>query len=270
MSPALLTKYLEAARRRRRSPGPMPHGFAFAPHPMVVEDRPGKVLRAEDRRLLRPATHQRLRLLPRGVVYKHRAPFGQLERRSPAIAARAKVSPRYLATVWQALEGADGDVGPLATLQTKWRAIPAPVKGSTRSCDQFVEIRDFVCGCARSRRKSSTTLSCGACPSRRNRSCIGRIASTPLTAAITIKRRFAQPMAAVGRGKNAGRPAGCRRGLKARIGIALRHGRAVPVAHEESGSVVPAGPARALRSGIRPVQRDLSGHVLRRRERGRF
>jgi hypothetical protein len=60
------------------------------------------------------------------------------------IAAQNRVSARYLTTIWQALEAPKDDVGPLAKLQTMWRALPVPEKGSDPFLDQFIQMRDFV------------------------------------------------------------------------------------------------------------------------------
>ena len=77
-------------------------------------------------------------------IYKHRAVLGKPKATLADIAAQNRVSARYLTTIWQALEGPKDDVGPLAKLQTMWRALPVPEKGSDPFLDQFIQMRDFV------------------------------------------------------------------------------------------------------------------------------
>ena len=68
MSPALLTKYLQAATEVANHLVLKPTGFAFAPHPMLVETDRDKYTRAADRRFLRAAGHQSQRLLFDGLA----------------------------------------------------------------------------------------------------------------------------------------------------------------------------------------------------------
>src|SRR5438132_9260487 len=58
--------------------------------------------------------------------YKHRVALGQPSATLAGIAAQAKVSPRYLAAVWQTLQQSKEEVGPLVKLQEMWVALPAP------------------------------------------------------------------------------------------------------------------------------------------------
>ena len=71
-------------------------------------------------------------------------PLGKPKATLADIAAENRVSARYLTTIWQALEGPKEDVGPLAKLQTMWRALPVPAKGSDPFLDEFIHMRDFV------------------------------------------------------------------------------------------------------------------------------
>ena len=77
-------------------------------------------------------------------LYKHRAVLGKPKATLADIAAQNRVSARYLTTIWQALEGPKEEVGPLAKLQTMWRALPVPAKGSDPFLDEFMQMRDFV------------------------------------------------------------------------------------------------------------------------------
>jgi len=144
MSPALLTKYLQAARLVADHMFLNPNGFEFAPHPMLVETDREKyciqqIVDFYDRQPTDYSDYFRT-----AWMYKHRAAFGKPRATLADMAAQNKVSARYLATIWQALDGPKEDVGPLAKLQTMWRALPAPEKGSDPFLDQFIQMRDFV------------------------------------------------------------------------------------------------------------------------------
>jgi Protein of unknown function (DUF1587) len=121
MSPALMNKYLEAARQVADHMVLKPDGFAFAPYPMLVEtDRERyaiqRIVGFYERQPTRFADY-----FQAAWRYK-REPKTSLA----SIAAQAKLSPRYLAMVWQILEQTKENVGPLAKLQAMWRELPAP------------------------------------------------------------------------------------------------------------------------------------------------
>ena len=144
MSPALLTKYLQAARLVADHMYLNPEGFKFAPHPMLVETDREKfciqqIVDFYDRQPTDYSDYFRS-----AWIYKHRAVLGKPKATLADIAAQNRVSARYLTTIWQALEAPKEDVGPLATLQTMWRALPVPEKGSDPFLDQFIQMRDFV------------------------------------------------------------------------------------------------------------------------------
>jgi hypothetical protein len=144
MSPALLTKYLQAARLVADHMYLNPDGFEFAPHPMLVETDREKfciqqIVDFYDRQPTDYSDYFRSAWL-----HKHRAALGKPKATLADIAAQNRVSARYLTTIWQALEGPKEEVGPLAKLQTMWRALPVPAKGSDPFLDEFIQMRDFV------------------------------------------------------------------------------------------------------------------------------
>ncbi len=126
MSPALAKKYLDAARHVADHLVLRPQGLAFAPHPVVANTDRDKycVLRIVD--FYRRQPTDVADYLYAAWRYKHRAALGQSDATLADIAAQAQVSPKYLATVWAALEKSPTDVGPLAKLQRTWAAMPAP------------------------------------------------------------------------------------------------------------------------------------------------
>ncbi len=98
MSPALVKKYLAAARLVADHLVLKPDGFVFAPHPAVDRHRPRQVLRPAHHRLL-PAAQGRLRrLLPgRLAIPAPRRARQARTRRCADFAGEAGLSPRYLA-----------------------------------------------------------------------------------------------------------------------------------------------------------------------------
>ena len=77
--------------------------------------------------------------------YKHRAALGRPSATLAAIAAQGKVSPGYLAMVWQTLEQSKEEAGPLVKLQAMWAELPAP-KGNQPDIahEGCVQMRNFV------------------------------------------------------------------------------------------------------------------------------
>jgi hypothetical protein len=144
MSPALLNKYLQAARQVADHMFLNPNGFAFAPHPMLVETDREKyciqqIVDFYDRQATDYADYFRAAWL-----YKHRSAFGTPKATLADIAARTKISARYLTTIWQTLEGKEA-IGPVAKLQQMWRALPAPSGNQPNLArDGVAEMRDFV------------------------------------------------------------------------------------------------------------------------------
>ena len=145
MSPALLTKYLQAARNVADHMYLTVDGFEFAPHPMLVETDREKfciqqIVEFYDRQATDYADY-----FHAAWIYKHRARLGKPRATLADIAAENKVSARYLATIWDALEKKE-DVGPLAKLQTMWRALPAPAQSAQLKVRPTGtgEMRDFV------------------------------------------------------------------------------------------------------------------------------
>ncbi|HWC99973.1 MAG TPA: DUF1592 domain-containing protein [Candidatus Sulfopaludibacter sp.] len=149
MSPALLNKYLQAAREVGDHMVLTPDGFAFAPYPMLVETDRDKysIQRIVDFYLRQPTDYADY--FQAAWRYKHRAALGKPGATLAAIAAESKVSPKYLPLVWQILEEkpevAKEEVGPVAKLQAMWRALPAPAgKQAEAPRAECVEMRDFV------------------------------------------------------------------------------------------------------------------------------
>jgi hypothetical protein len=125
MSPTLLQKYLAAAREVAGHMYLKEEGFAFAPHPMLVETDRDKF-----------AVHQIIDFYHEQNIdyadyfqtawrFRHRAALGQPNATLADLARQYGVSAKYLETVWSTLESRE-EVGPLVKLQAMWRALPDP------------------------------------------------------------------------------------------------------------------------------------------------
>ena len=149
MSPALLNKYLQAAREVGDRMVLTPDGFDFAPHPMLVEtDREKyaiqRIVGFYERQPTEYADY-----FQAAWRFKYRSVLGKPGATLAGTAAERKVSAKYLATIWQILQEtqeAKEEVGPIATLQAMWRALPAPGenKPDPEVRAHCLEMRDFV------------------------------------------------------------------------------------------------------------------------------
>jgi hypothetical protein len=145
MSPALMSKYLQAAREISNHMVLNLDGFAFAPHPMLVETDREKyaIQRIVDFYKSQPTDYADY--FRAAWLYKHRAAFGKARPSLAGIAAQQKLSPKYLATIWETLEQTREEVGPLARLQAMWRALPVPTdRQPDLAREGCIQMRDFV------------------------------------------------------------------------------------------------------------------------------
>jgi len=145
MSPALLNKYLLAAREVGDHMVLTPDGFDFAPHPMLVETDREKyaIKRIIDFYERQPTDYADY--FQAAWRFQYRSALGQPAATLAGIAADAKLSAKYLPMIWDILEGAQDEAGPIAKLRGMWRALPAPgakQAGALRA--QCIEMRDFA------------------------------------------------------------------------------------------------------------------------------
>ncbi len=145
ISPSLMSKYLDAARKVADHLVLKPDGFSFAPFPMLVEtDRDkypiNRIVEFYDRQPTDFAQY-----FEAAWLYKHRTALRRRSTTLASIAAQAKVSPRYLALIWKMLEQSREEVGPLVKLQAMWRDLPAPRDNQPDIAHQgCLQMRDFV------------------------------------------------------------------------------------------------------------------------------
>ncbi len=125
MSPALLNKYLQAAHEVASHLVLTQDGFTFSPYPMGAQTDREKfaIQRIVDFYRRQPTDFADY--FRAAWLYSHRAVFGKSRASLAEIAVESKVSPNYLAMVWEAL-GSKEEIGPLAKLQRMWRALPVP------------------------------------------------------------------------------------------------------------------------------------------------
>jgi len=126
MSPALVAKYLDAARRVADHILFLPDGFSFAPYPVVTDEDRDKyaVNRIVDFYKRQPLDYADY--FAAAWRFRHRAALGQPRMTLADAAAGARVSAPYLNTVWTMLTGVGEDAGPLAALQARWQNLPPP------------------------------------------------------------------------------------------------------------------------------------------------
>ncbi len=147
MSPALLKKYLEAARSVADHLVLAPTGLEFAAHPVIADpDRDKYCTRKIIEFYKRQATDYADYFLA-AWRFQHRKDVGRPTATLADFAAEAGISPRYLATVWSVLNEPSRPLGPIAAIKSMWRELPPPLAGSDgknaprAQCEQM---RDFV------------------------------------------------------------------------------------------------------------------------------
>ena len=125
MSPTLLKKYLDAAREVASHMYLKEEGFAFAPHPMMVETDRDKFCVQQIIDFYHQQNIDYADYFQTAWRFRHRAALGKPDATLADLAQEYHVSAKYLATIWSTLEGAE-EVGPLVKLQSMWRDLPAP------------------------------------------------------------------------------------------------------------------------------------------------
>ncbi len=143
MSPELVKKYLDAAQMVADHIVFKPDGFTFSPMAMVTdEDRDNyAVHRVVDfyQQLGLPLSQQFDTYVGQSLDYadyfqaawrfQNRAGLGRPAATLADIAKDAKLSPKYLGKIWTTLTASGETVGPIAAVQARWCALPAPVGG---------------------------------------------------------------------------------------------------------------------------------------------
>jgi hypothetical protein len=143
MSPALLNKYLQAARSTADTMYLVPEGFEFAPRPMRAEtDRLANAVQ-QIIAFYQAQPTDIAKYFEAAWRYRYRAQLGRPRATLASTAAEMKLSPKYLPMVWSILQEKDA-VGPVAKLQAMWNALPVPGGDDAAAQKQTVAMRDWV------------------------------------------------------------------------------------------------------------------------------
>ena len=142
MSPALLNKYLQAARQVASHMVLKPDTFDFAPHLMQVENDQYKYTIGRIMAFYNAQPTDYSKYFEAAWRYRNRAALGKPAATLASIAAEMKLSAKYLPMVWGILQDKDA-VGPVAKLQVLFNALPAPGASAaltlqTQSMENFV------------------------------------------------------------------------------------------------------------------------------------
>ncbi|MDA1016200.1 MAG: DUF1592 domain-containing protein [Planctomycetota bacterium] len=142
MSPALLKKYLDAARSVVDHLVLKPDGFAFAPHPVVTATDRDKycvkrIVRFYERQPIDSADYF-------FAAWQHRHRPDGVRLTLEEVAAANGISSKYLKTVWLLLTDAVDNVGPIAQLRAMWRKLPSDPSDVAVARMGCIRMRDFV------------------------------------------------------------------------------------------------------------------------------
>jgi hypothetical protein len=145
MSPALLKKYLAAARHVAEHVVFKPEGFVLAPYPVVTETDRDKycVQRILDFYQRHPVDYADYFLA--AWRYRHRAKLGQPDAGLCCVAGDMELSEKYLTLVWSILNENDAEIGPMSVIRKMWQDLPPPsdnAKDAARA--GCVKMRDVV------------------------------------------------------------------------------------------------------------------------------
>jgi hypothetical protein len=126
MSPALLKKYLDAARTVVDHMLLTPDGIAFAPHPVVTDTDRDKycVKRIVQFYQEQPTDLSDYFFAAWQLRYQQQTDDASQQVRIERLATEHGISPRYLATVWAMLNDKNNAVGPIAWVQSRWNDLP--------------------------------------------------------------------------------------------------------------------------------------------------
>ncbi|MDB6055108.1 MAG: hypothetical protein JWN25_2631 [Verrucomicrobiales bacterium] len=145
MSPSLVKKYLEAARNVADHLVLKHDGLAFAPHPVIADTDRDKYCVNKILEFYHNQSTDIADYLVASWKFRFRKELGKPKATLESIAAESKVSPKYLKTVWNALQQPGEDLGPLAALQSSWRALPNPTTANLQEVRKNCEVlRNWV------------------------------------------------------------------------------------------------------------------------------
>jgi mono/diheme cytochrome c family protein len=144
MSPALMKKYLTAARLVADHAVLTPEGIVFAPHPAVTDtDKDkycvGRIVAFYERHRVDYADY-----LLAAWRFQHRAALGKPNAFLGDFAKEARLRAKYLEMIWALLDEAQPAPGPLGEVQAQWRKLPADAQKQDEARRACEELRDLV------------------------------------------------------------------------------------------------------------------------------
>ncbi len=144
MSPALLNKYLQAAREVGSHMVLTPDTIAFSSHPMLVETDREKYAIQRIMSFYSSQPTKYADYFQAAWRFRFRNALGKPRATLASIAAESKLSPKYLPMVWQILHDKEA-TGPVGKLQKMWLALPAPAESEPDAIlAQCTAMSDFV------------------------------------------------------------------------------------------------------------------------------
>ena len=126
LSPALLQKYLGAARHVADHLLFLPDRLAFAPYPVVIYSDRDKycVHRIVDFYKRQPTDYRDY--FYAAWAYHHRTALQKADQSLAQFAQEGQISAKYLAAVWTILSDERNEVGPVAEFRKRWKVLPDP------------------------------------------------------------------------------------------------------------------------------------------------
>src|SRR5262249_1510482 len=124
MSPALMKKYLAAARLVADHVVLKAEGFVFAPHPVVTDTDRDRYCVHRIIDFYKAHTPDLADYFLAAWKSRHRDRLGQPDTNLGQLAAEARLSAKYLALLWPVLNDAEAVAGPLAAVAMLWRQLP--------------------------------------------------------------------------------------------------------------------------------------------------
>ena len=143
MSPALMSKYLAAARTVVDHLVLTPQGIHFAPHPVVTDVDRDKYCVKRIVEFYRRQPTDYAQYFHAAWSYEHRTALGKTEATLDDIAKEHRVSAKYLSTIWQTLTDENHDIGPLGKIRNTWRGLSKEANDNEVR-DECERLRDYV------------------------------------------------------------------------------------------------------------------------------
>ena len=145
MSPSLLRKYLAASRDIANHAYLNADGLHFAPHSMLADVDADKLFVHRIIDFYHQQNTDYSAYFAAAWRHKHRAALGRPRATLADTAAAAHVSAKYLTTLWDVFEGPRQTIGPIARVQARWQALPAPgPRGEDTAVDGREALRNYI------------------------------------------------------------------------------------------------------------------------------